>query len=370
MTFYPSGPSVLVNSNRKELVMKLRSKLGPVVIASVFVLCGGQVALAQVEWTFQGVCVEPGDPGTWDSGSHMLGDVVFDGTEYHMYLTGGEEGTNPIHDPWSVGHWTSTNKLDWEPDPDNPVLGPGDPGWWDGFGIINVAVHFDGVMFHMWYGAWDVYHGTLSVGYATSSDGSLWANQAGPPLPGLGPGDPGQWCDFGPAPRTVLRDGASLHMWYTAFADIVWPMVGTWRIGYATSTDGGLSWTSHPEPVLVGEEPWEWERAHTPEVVPWGPGFAMWYTGGYGSPAYPSQVGFAISPDGLHWGRWPDNPVLVPEPPCDVLNSIAVIIEDDTVHGWVSHCDEIHYVTAPREVVFFDGLETGDTTIWSGVVPY
>jgi len=344
--------------------MNGRFKLGSAVVASVIVLCMGQVAVAQVEWGEWGtweLCVEPGDPGTWDPGSHMLGDVVFDGTVYHMYLVGGE-GTNPIEWPWSVGHWTSDDVTGpWDPDPANPVLVPGASRAWDSYGIGNIAVMYDGAMFHMWYGASAVYHDPFNVGYATNADGwGDWDKVEGP-LPGLGPGEPGAWDDHGTPPYKVLFDGASYGMWYTAFSGGVW---GTWRI-YADSPDG-LIWEKYPDPVLEAREPWEGENVYHPEVVPHGAGFAMWYAAHDG--ATMAAIGYAVSPDGLHWGKWPYNPVLTPTLPCIAIDSIAVIIEGDTAHGWVNHCTDIYYVTSPLYVIFFDGFETGDTSIWSMVV--
>jgi hypothetical protein len=265
---------------------------------------------------------------------------------------------------WSVGHWT-LNPLtqEWEPDQGqgNPVLDP-EPGQWDGWGILTVTVLHDGAMFHLWYAAMASYHGSIQVGYASSPDGSVWTKHPDP-LPGLGPGDPGGWDDHGTAPHSVLSNGGSYSMWYTAFSGGPW---GTWRIGYASSTNG-IDWDKNPDPVLEGSEPWEGANLYFPAVVPYGSGLAMWYSGANIGQA--AAIGYAVSSDGLLWGRWPDNPVLSPTPPCNAVDSSAVILEGGTAHGWVSHCLDIYHVSSPLEVVFFDGFETGDTTIWSAVVP-
>ncbi len=342
--------------------MELRLKFCGIAVAAALVLGAAQVALAQVgPWTTVGLCVEPGDPGEWDPTGHVMGDVVFDGTHYHMYLVGGEGSS--LDDPWRVGHWVSADKLSWIPDPANPVLRP-EPGQWDGFSIIDLAVHYDGAMFHMWYGASETYHGLVHGGYATNANGwGEWDKYPGNPLDGLGPGDPGSWDERGPAPGTVLVDGGTYSMWYTAAQDDPW---GTWRIGYATSPDG-LAWTPHPDPVLEGSEPWEGIRVFYPEAVPSGAGHAMWYSGVIEGPV--AKIGYAVSPDGVAWGRWPANPVIQPVDPCHAASSIAVIIEGDTVHAWIDHCAYIWYLTAPLEQVFFDAFETGDTSIWNAVVP-
>ena len=339
-------------------------KLASIVVASIIILGGGQIAVAQVDWTYEDLCVEPGPPGSWDSANHQVGDVIFDGTTYHMYLAGGQ--TELVWESaWSVGHWTATS-LDgpWSKDPDNPVLRP-EPGQWDGFTIYNIAVRYDGSGFRMWYGAAaGTWPDPVYVGYATNADGwGDWDKDPGNPLPGVVPGASGEWDDSGMVPSTVLFDGSVYGMWYTAIKDD--GGYGDWSIGYASSTDG-LSWAKYPDPLLVGTEPWEGDNMYFPEVVPSGGGFAMWY-----SALIPGHVavGYAVSPDGLHWGKWSGNPVLSPVSPCNVADSFAVMIDGDTVHGWTDHCYDVTHVTSPFEVVFFDTFETGDTIIWGRVVP-
>jgi len=243
------------------------------------------------------------------------------------------------------------------------VLEP-EPGGWEDFSIVNLAVMFDGVEFRMWYGASAAYRGVANVGYATSQDGSVWIKHAGNPLPSLAPGGAGTWDDYGLIPFSVLFDDGSYRMWYAAAGVEAW---GYWRIGHATSPDG-LNWIKHPDPVLEGTEEWEGIRVYNPEVIPVGDGFAMWYSGIRLS--WPlSQVGYAISPDGLHWGKWPDNPILEPSAPCTYLDSLSVIVQGDTVHGWFTECSEIHHASSPFDVVFFDAFETGDCMMWSNEVP-
>ena len=341
--------------------MRLRTPVAVVFSTAIVVMAVASLALAQVDWTMEEMVVPPGKPGDWDSYSHRLGDVVFDGATYHMFLTGGQTWL-PWESPWKVGHWTlEPLTQEWVEDVSNPVLEP-TPGEWDGFSIYSVAVLYEGGLFKMWYGAAAAYPDEARVGYAESLDGSAWNKFPGNPLPGLVPGLPGEWDDAGMDASTVLFDGAEYRMWYFAVKDDGGP--GTWRLGTATSPDG-ITWQKEPDPVLVGDRPWESNYVYYPEVVPMGDGYAMWYVATAGLAA----IGYAVSPDGIHWGKWPGNPVLTPLPGCNAVDSIAVIIEGDTVHGWVSNCRDVWYVTSPLELVFFDGFETGDTAIWSAVVP-
>ena len=346
--------------------MQVRAVLFSWFVAAAVVLGAAQVALAQVDWTWQAMVVPPGPPGSWDSSRHQLGDVVFDGTTYHMFLVGGQ---TPLSwdSPWSVGHWTwNALTQDWDEDTaHNPVLSP-EPGQWDGYTIYNIAVLYDGAMFKMWYGAAASYPGAIYVGYATSLDGRLWIKDPANPLPSLAPGVPGEWDDGGWHPGTVLFGDAIYRMWSFAVKN-EGGAHGTWRIGYATSPDG-IVWTKHPQAVLAGSEPWEGNLLYFPEVVPMGGGYAMWYSGFVSSTSVAS-IGYAVSPDGLHWGKWPGNPVLSPLPGCNAVDSFAAMLDGNTVHAWTTNCYDIYYVTSPLEVVFFDAFETGDCAIWSSVVP-
>lgn len=354
-----------VSTNPKENVMNRRAKLGPIVIALLIALCTGQVVFAQVDWTYGNPVVSPGPPGSWNDGRHLMGDVVFDGTDYHMYLIGGPGG-NPLDNSWSVGHWTWNDlTLLWDPDPCNPVMEP-EPGRWDAFTIGHLAVLYDGAEFRMWYGATDSYHGAGRGGYATNTDGwCYWDKHGGNPLAGLEPGPPGTWNENGPWPSSVVTDGGTYHMWFTGAEGDTWG--GTWGIGHATSVDG-LSWTMDPDPVIEATDVWDGDKVTFPEVVRIGDSFAMWYSSVRMSPVT-EAIGYATSPDGVNWGKWPENPVLSPQPGCLTVASPSVLLEGDMFHGWVAHCNDITHVTSPLEVVFFDTFETGDITFWSAAVP-
>jgi hypothetical protein len=288
-----------------------------------------------------------------------------------MYLIGGPGG-NPLDNPWKVGHWIwDDGALGWVEDVCNPVLEP-DPGQWDGFTIAHIAVLFDGSEFRMWYGASASYHGVGLAGYATNADGECdWIKHGGNPLPGLEPGAPGTWDENGPFPSSVVIDGNTYHMYFTAGSGDTWD--GKWAIGHATSVDG-VSWTMDPDPVLEATEAWEEDKVTFPKVVRIGDGYGMWYTGIDMSPVT-GATGYAISPDGVHWGKWPENPVLEPQPICTAAETLSVLFEDDMIHGWFAHCHDttngydITHATSPFEVGFFDGFESGDTTVWGGIAP-
>jgi len=86
-------------------------------------------------------------------------------------------------------------------------------------------------------------------------------------------------------------------------------------IGFATSKDG-LTWTRRSErPVLAPDAPWEKGIAVMCPDVQWDEKaglFKMYYSGGEQNEL--NAIGYATSPDGLHWTKHPNNPIFRPEP--------------------------------------------------------
>jgi hypothetical protein len=83
-------------------------------------------------------------------------------------------------------------------------------------------------------------------------------------------------------------------------------------IGYATSTDG-VHWDKWPgNPVVVRGAPGDWDGGHIqPGAVLWdGATFHMWYGGCVSGDLGPCATGYATSPDGVTWTKDPGNPVL------------------------------------------------------------
>src|SRR5262249_30679741 len=98
------------------------------------------------------------------------------------------------------------------------------------------------------------------------------------------------------------------HLWYTGQSR------GHSAIGYATSADG-VTWKRMSDrPVLSAELPWEKVAIMCPDVL-WDETaqlFRMWYSGG--EPNEPNAIGYAPTPDGVHWQKHASNPLFVPDP--------------------------------------------------------
>ncbi|HLN52442.1 MAG TPA: T9SS type A sorting domain-containing protein [Lentimicrobium sp.] len=206
---------------------------------------------------------------------------------------------------------------------------------------------------------------TLSLLFNLSGYSQIsWEKYPGNPV--MVPGDPGSFNSGGYAFVTVIMNNDTLDMWYTVsdqqeqriglarsvngyefeFCDSVplfEPSVGggfdtygvfnpqilkindtSWYMWYS-----GLNNTNFNSQVglAVSSDGLNWERYSTDPVLPWGPAgswdnllvyagtvlfdegiYKMWYTGM--NTSYTYRIGYATSPDGIVWTRYQGNPIL------------------------------------------------------------
>jgi predicted GH43/DUF377 family glycosyl hydrolase len=116
-------------------------------------------------------------------------------------------------------------------------------------------------------------------------------------------------------------------MWYTGQTSSQ-----SW-IGYAASDDGATWKRAGNKPVLSAEEPWEKVAVMCPHVI-WDEEkalFRMWYSGG--EQYEPDAVGYATSPDGLSWTKFPSDPIFAADPDNEweqhKVTACQVIRDDD-----------------------------------------
>lgn len=116
----------------------------------------------------------------------------------------------------------------------------------------------------------------------------------------------GDWDGGGVRYPSVINNGDMYEMWYVGR-----DLYDVWRIGYATSSDG-LTWTKYASnPVLDIGADGEWDAAgfEGPFVIKEGPtSYKMWYSGKDEDDTW--RIGYATSPDGIHWTKDTGNPVL------------------------------------------------------------
>ena len=187
------------------------------------------------------------------------------------------------------------------------------------------------------YRMWLSWRPRQSLGLVESRDGLHWTE---PPQVVLGPRKETGWEDDINRP-VVLKRADGYHLWYTGQAK------GRSRIGYATSPDG-ITWTRmSDQPVLAPERPWEKVAVMCPHVL-WDSDtklFRMWYSGGEQNE--PNAIGYATSPDGLHWVKLEANPIFTPDPKLDWEKHKVTACQVERRGGWhlmfyIGFRDEAH----------------------------
>jgi hypothetical protein len=175
----------------------------------------------------------------------------------------------------------------------NPVLG-GQYGT-----CFDICVLRESGMYRMWV-SW---RPKKSVAITESKDGIRWSapEVVLPPEPSTG------WEEDMNRPIVVRREDG-YHMWYTGQTE------GMSKIGYAKSQDGRKWLRQSKTPVLEPSASWEKVAVMCPHVL-WDRSartWKMWYSAG--EQYEPNAIGYATSPDGLHWHKPYDHPVIAPNP--------------------------------------------------------
>ncbi len=121
------------------------------------------------------------------------------------------------------------------------------------------------------------------------------------------------------------------------------------------------AWMPHPDnPVMVPGEAGAWDDAVISEAkVVWHDGmFHMWYAGRWRDPQgrkTPMDLGYATSPDGVHWSKYRANPVLQRGPlgstDENLVSAPSVVYDGELWRMWYSAVNfkgdwSIHYATS------------------------
>jgi predicted GH43/DUF377 family glycosyl hydrolase len=255
-------------------------------------------------------------------------------SRYRMWFTNVVLTTgNPAQ--LSTAYTESDDGVSWDV-PTFNVLEP-TPGTFDALGVETVSVvRTDASTLRLFYTGDSQPQGQGSdwhaIGTATSTDGTQWVKPGpNPVLDAQEDWEKGvcsdQACNVrtgGVGEPSVLYDtgAGQYHMWYAALGQV--GGVGTYRIGYATSSDG-LNWTRNADPVFEpgADGSWDAGGVSEPAVIP-DPvvGFHLFYFGfsqgavdqcsnAGGCSFTPGALGHAYSADGITWER-DANPVLSP----------------------------------------------------------
>lgn len=126
--------------------------------------------------------------------------------------------------------------------------------------------------------------------------GALFSKLEHPVLP-VGPA--GEWDCLGMSEPTIVRDGSIYRLYYEGLGSAD----NSWRVGLATSPDL-IHWTKHSHNPVLGPNPdlpWANTDVLEPYVMKDGPIYRMWYTANLYDTSERSEIGYAISRDGLCW---------------------------------------------------------------------
>jgi len=227
--------------------------------------------------------LDVGSPGAWDSRWLDTPAIIHDNNGYKLYYYG--DSLSVVYS--AIGMATSTNGISWTKDPANPVLEKGELMGWDGFWVESPAVLYDSVsdLYEMWYTGVGYGPGLpsdlrISIGRATSGDGSIWIKDT-LHNPVLDVGAPGSFDDGWVSVPGVRKTGGIYEMWYVgaSIADYAADStLDTSRVGYATSTDG-INWIKYGgNPVLsTFDPPVDTGGPWAPDVVFDGTAYKMLY---------------------------------------------------------------------------------------------
>lgn len=207
-----------------------------------------------------------------------------------------------------------------------PVLEAGPGGSWDDDGVLGPEVLYTGTQYMMWYSG--VSGTTFQIGYATSYNGLTWEKSSENPV--LPVGEPGRWDEKKVWAPAVVYNGSTWEMWYTGYSDVT----GS-QIGYATSEDG-INWVKYwGNPVFTPGifDEWESSGVTSPYVIFENGVYHMWYSNDpHGS------IGYAASSDGIHWERYPENPIIQPyggDEFCEPYQFVSpAVVHLDEYHMW------------------------------------
>jgi parallel beta-helix repeat protein len=240
----------------------------------------------------------------WEEGDVGHPHVIKDGAVYKMWYGPNDE---------RIGYAWSSDGIDWTKYANNPIL-EGTPGTWDEDGVgAPFVIKVGPSDYRMWY--WS----SGQIGYVTSTNGIAWTKYVSPVL---SPGPGGAWDDESVTDHNVLFDGVTYHMWYAGNDG------DSWRIGYASSSDG-VNWNkSASNPLLSLGTPGEWDESSVsePNVLFDGALYRMWFSG-WRHDGWVPQRGYATSPNNITWTKYANNPVLSPGTPHQWGQPVAAFVE-------------------------------------------
>ena len=260
------------------------------------------------------------DP-SWDNLYMDPGAMVYHDGQFHMFFN----GINGFPAPVGVGYATSADGLHWTRQVTKPVLsakslsGLGSSIFGENFFVTSALVEDDGTWVLYFYTLrGNTFNGPGIIGRATApAPTGPWTINSTPMLKG---GSTGTWDEVQVNAPDVIKTQDGYIMYYDGHGNGTPSM-----IGMATSSDG-IHWTKYNDPktndpafaesdpvLKISSSGWDSTRVIDPNVIKTSDGWTMIYlaTNGTGKFAGPEfAFGSASSPDGIHWNKSSQNPVL------------------------------------------------------------
>lgn len=248
-----------------------------------------------------------GEAGAFDDRHIFSPAIGLEDGEYRLWYCGSSGNAHDLapqrvpDERWfRLGAATSDDGIHFQKGAKNPIFSLDDPRR----SILTPTIlrQADGTVIReegklrMWFTSSDFQgkSGGHRLQESRSVDGSSWSTPSAPQI------------DKAYAPTVVKRkDG--YHLWY---ADVTsFP----WKIRHARSDDGS-SWDVTEEPVMVLSQPWEHHILVYPCVIEVDGALLMWYGSYLSADRLTTAIGFAVSKDGIHWHKHPQNPVVTSDP--------------------------------------------------------
>ncbi len=171
---------------------------------------GRAVSSDGITWSMYPSPVLSPDPGTWDSFTTDAPQVLRENGQYKMWYS--SYNNNLPSKPGYLGYATSPDGIHWTKYSGNPVFGPGTADW-EAAGPYCCFVVSQQGGYKMWYDGYNLSLTMAKIGYAESSDGINWIRDT-VNNPVLGVGGPGQWDGSFVNQPNVVSIGDSSYMWY------------------------------------------------------------------------------------------------------------------------------------------------------------
>jgi RNA polymerase sigma factor (sigma-70 family) len=255
--------------------------------------------------------IEP-TAGSYDAGHAQDPCVVYRDGTYHMWYTARPAwyaGSRRAPTTVSIAYATSTDGRRWTKR--GPVLHPTDA--WEGLRVSSPVVLADGGQFHMWYRGESGDGGVTAIGHATSPDGVHWVRDALNPVTVDGV----VAAEFALGPGTVVKSASGYVMW----------ALRAGRIARLASVDG-VSWHDG-DALTVDGAAWDVGRATDLCALARDDGHEMWYVAD-------GHIRRATSNDGVRWT--PSTLTVAPGPPGDwsypAIRSVWALADGHGVRVW------------------------------------